>query len=386
MGYTTNEPRYNVFARDLLDISAAGTNDYLSSPMSVFLLLTTLLGSEGPRGNTKTQIAEALEIDDYSGYEKFASRMFALLYHNMTEEKSDGEKILSIGNGMFLKSGGIIKPQFLTRMTNIFYNDVANVDFTKDEDAKKYLNEWVSNKTNKLIPTLLEKPLPKSTVLALINTLYFKAKWNKAFTKQSTIEANFKPNDQPIIKIPMMQLTDTIDYGTFPKHKIHMISKSFKNPRFTFIVILPIQSGQLEHANNVLRGKIKLPQLMSKLQSNQVALTLPRFKLDSSIDLIDTLKQMYITDLFNHQQANLKGITDLKIFVEVLQQSTALKVNEEGVEAAAATVMSFGLRSVRLPPSIQFHVNESFVCFIYDKILKTALFAGRVIKPIPLPN
>ncbi|CAH8286985.1 unnamed protein product, partial [Schistosoma turkestanicum] len=151
-----------------------GTNDYLSSPISVFLLLATLLGSGGPRGNTKVQIAEALELDDFKEHDKFVSRMFALLYHNLTDEKRNGNQIVSLGNGMFLKNEVNIKLKFLTRMKNIFYNDVFNVDFTKTDDATKNINEWVSNKTNKMIPTILEEPLPQTTVLALINTLYFK--------------------------------------------------------------------------------------------------------------------------------------------------------------------------------------------------------------------
>ncbi|VDO78368.1 unnamed protein product [Schistosoma curassoni] len=183
-----------------------------------------------------------------------------------------------------------------------------------------------------------------------------------------------------------MHITDSIDYGTFPKYKIHMISKSFMNSRFSFVVILPTEPGKLKYVDKVLRGDIKLPHLVSRLESKQVALSLPRFRLDFSIDLIETLKNMYITDLFDSNEANLGGITNAKIHVQVLQQSVALKVNEDGVEAAAATVMGIGFRSARPPPSVRFDVNESFVCYVYDKILKTSLFAGRIIKPIPLTN
>ncbi|CAH8430328.1 unnamed protein product [Heterobilharzia americana] len=93
---------------------------------------------------------------------------------------------------------------------------------------------------------------------------------------------------------------------------------------------------------------------------------------------------MGITDLFNPNLANLTGITDAKVHADVLRQSSLLKVNEEGVEAAAATAISIELTSVRGFQPIRFNVNESFVCFIYDTILETALFAGRVIKPVSL--
>lgn len=57
--------------------------------------------------------------------------------------------------------------------------------------------------------------------------LFIVGKWKKPFSNYSTTEGKFKPNNQSIIKIPMMHITDSIDYGTFPKYKIHMISKSF---------------------------------------------------------------------------------------------------------------------------------------------------------------
>lgn len=72
-------------------------------------------------------------------------------------------------------------------------------------------------------------------------------------------------------------------------------------------MILPTEPGKLKYVDKVLRGDIKLPHLVSRLESKQVALSLPRFRLDFSIDLIETLKNMYITDLFDSNEANLGG-------------------------------------------------------------------------------
>ena len=59
------------------------------------------------------------------------------------------------------------------------------------------------------------------------HNLLIVGKWKKPFSNHSTTEGEFKPNNQPIIKIPMMHIMDSIEYGLFPKYKIHMISKSF---------------------------------------------------------------------------------------------------------------------------------------------------------------
>ncbi|CAH8825240.1 unnamed protein product [Trichobilharzia szidati] len=386
MGHLPSEPGYDTFALDFLETSASGTNDYLSSPMSVFLLLTTLLGSGGTKGNTKLQIANAVGVYEEKGKQKAASKIFNSIYKNLTEEKASGENIITIGNGMFVKEGAKVKEKFVTTMKRNFDSEVANVDFTAQESTRKTINAWVSNKTNKLIPELFTKPLSTATILALINTLYFKGKWKKPFSNRSTAVKTFKPSNQPIIKISMMHISETIEYGKFEHFNIHMISKPFTNARFTFVVILPTEPGRLEYPDKVLRGEIELPELMKQLQQTQVTLGLPRFKLDTSLDLVGTIKSMGVTDLFDPKRADLSGITKAKISADVLKQSASIKVNEEGVEAAAATVLSISLTSVRNQKPIPFNVNESFVCFIYDKVLNTPLFAGRVITPVALKD
>nr|CAH8823044.1 unnamed protein product [Trichobilharzia regenti] len=260
--------------------------------MSVFLLLTTLLGSGGTKGNTKLQIAGAIGVYEERGKQKAASRIFNSIYKNLTDEKASGANIITIGNGMFVKDGAKLKKTFVTTMKRDFYSEVANVDFTAQEGTRKIINAWVSNKTNKLIPELFTKPLSTETILALINTLYFKGKWKKPFSNRSTSVKSFKPSNQPIIKISIMHITESIEYGKFEQLNIHMISKPFTNTRFTFVVILPTTPGRLEYPDKVLRGEIELPELMKQLRPTQVTLGLPRFKLDTSLDLVGTIKSM----------------------------------------------------------------------------------------------
>ena len=50
------------------------------------------------------------------------------------------------------------------------------------------INAFVSNKTHKLIPKLLDQPLPASTLMTLVNALYFKGSWEKKFEERSSEE------------------------------------------------------------------------------------------------------------------------------------------------------------------------------------------------------
>ncbi|CAH8430312.1 unnamed protein product [Heterobilharzia americana] len=272
MDYTKSQSNYNNFAYDLLETSVSPIGDYLSSPLSAFLLLTTLFGSGGVKGNTQVQIGDVLGIDNVKGKQKIATQLFTSLYHNLTEENVNEINMIKIGNAVFLKDGAKIKSTFSTKLIKQFDSNVFNVDFTLQEDAKRTINGWVSNKTNKLIPEFLKQSLSKQTILALVNTLYFKGRWKKPFSKRSTADRDFKPANQPVIKVPMMYITETMDYGKFPHFRVHMISKQFSNPRFTFVVILPIETGNIEFAEEVLRGYVQLPILMKQLQPTEISL------------------------------------------------------------------------------------------------------------------
>ncbi|VDP90716.1 unnamed protein product [Echinostoma caproni] len=132
----------------------------------------------------------------------------------------------------------------------------------------------------------------------------------------------------------------------------------------------------------ILANILTFKDLVAKAQVTGVALRLPRFKIESQINLIPYMQTLGIQDLFTRGLADLSGITDSDklLFVNLMKQSSVLKVNEEGVEAAAVTGMAVVPLSLTVP-KVEFHVNHPFVCFIYDRELRLPLFAARVTNP-----
>lgn len=371
-----------------------GDNNYLSCPLGVLFLLSTLLGSGGARGNTGQQIAKALRLHSsgttVSSMTEMVDESKALydeIYQSLTTERTyiDNKQVpvISVATGAFIQKGIGIQPRFRWSAQNEFKCTIEELDFKNQSVSAGIINGWVNSGTHGLIPRFFRvaNEIPPDTRLVIINVLYFKDQWQKQFTLASTTVEEFALSAERTIKIPMMNSVENVQYGKFDDYGFQMISKDFKNDRFSFVVLLPMEMFQLSGVEQVLNGRQKLSQLMSKLQETTVSLKLPKFKIEQSMNLMRTLEAMNVLDLFRLQQADLTGITvDERLYVKLFKQSSVLKVDEAGVEAAAVT------GAVAVPMSavftdIEFYVTHPFVCFIYDNSLQMPLFAARILEP-----
>ena len=68
--------------------------------------------------------------------------------------------------------------------------------------------------------------------------------------------------------------------------------------------------------------------------------SVPKFDVNSDLDLMDALKRLGITDLPDYNRADLSALTDLDAFLSEAKQLARVKVDEEGVEAAAVTILT----------------------------------------------
>ena len=126
---------------------------------------------------------------------------------------------------------------------------------------------------------------------------------------------------------------------------------------------------------------------VSQVFEQEVYVQIPKFELEYSIDLSDALKELGMEIAFDRQNADFSRMTysptgkPLQTWIQKVTQKTFVKVNEEGTEAAAVTVVEAGVdvESVSVPP--EFIADRPFFYAIYDKDIKTVLFMGTVVDP-----
>jgi serpin B len=123
----------------------------------------------------------------------------------------------------------------------------------------------------------------------------------------------------------------------------------------------------------------------SAFSDNLVDLSLPKFTINFSEDLSDSLKTMGMAEAFDRKKADFSNmiIAPNRAWISRVLQKTYMGVNEEGTEAAAVTAVIMGATCAYIPPkpAIEFKVDRPFVLVLADKETDKILFLGSIVEP-----
>ena len=111
---------------------------------------------------------------------------------------------------------------------------------------------------------------------------------------------------------------------------------------------------------------------------------MPKFKMKYKTLLNDVLSDMGMGVAFGGN-ADFSNMFEEQLNLEISRviHQSFLEVNEQGSEAAAATIVEIRLTSVgpgEDPKVIR--IDRPFVLFITEKHSKTILFAGKMLNPL----
>ena len=119
--------------------------------------------------------------------------------------------------------------------------------------------------------------------------------------------------------------------------------------------------------------------LAERFQDTRVNLTFPRFRLEYTRQLNDDLKALGMAVAFDPSRADFSRIAnDGGLYISRVKQKSFVEVNEEGTEAAAATVVGFGIVCVCPPPVVEMKVDRPFVFAIRERLSGSVVFLGMM--------
>ena len=150
--------------------------------------------------------------------------------------------------------------------------------------------------------------------------------------------------------------------------------------------LLPDEGTTLESllANGEVVGGLMAYDMDAALPSAEIHWSVPKFDVDSNLELTDALKAMGVTDVFDFNKADFSPLVDFDRFdkavaVTQVQHAACVKVDEKGCEAAAFTAVRADAQSAAPEdlPVVEMNLNRPFA-FMITGVDGLPLFLGTV--------
>ncbi|XP_057556432.1 serpin B3-like [Hippopotamus amphibius kiboko] len=378
------------FAVDLFQqIRQSKEENIFYSPFSITSALA--MTSLGAQGQTASEIEKVLHFNGITGSTRGGATNDPVeksgnVHHQfqnlLTELKKPTDAYeLKVANRLYAEKEFPFLQEYIDNVKKFYLASAESADFVHAaEKSRKMINSWVESQTNEKIKELFpENSIDSSTILVLVNAVYFKGKWLQEFKKENTVEEKFWLNKDTSKSVQMMKQTSRFNFTALQNMQVKILEIPYKGKELSMVVLLPDEVDGLQKLEDQLTAE-KLIEWTSpqNMKEGLVDLHLPRFKVEESYDLKDTLTALGMVAAFN--SADFSGMTGTRdLVVSKVVHKSFVEVNEEGTEATAATGISMTYSSG--PYYDSFHCNHPFLFFIKHNKTNTILFYGRVSSP-----
>ncbi len=336
---------YEKFALETASgLFADSDQNMIYSPLSLYYALA--MAAEGASGATREEMLVLLGYADMKALAEDVKMYFESVYHVPNEENnkvtewgqyaSESRYTLSIANSLWADDGIMLKKDFLDRASDFYYSEIHQGDLQSDETLKA-MSEWVQKKTNGLLAPTEEKS-SADTVLKLLNTVYFYDEWLDRFDKEKTEADTFFCADGTDVTVDFMNRIMG-SHGFRKGENFTSSSLSLKNGSVD--VYLPDDGTDI---HDLIDTPEKIDALLNRSgdqMMGQVTWQIPKFTYGSSLSLVDILKELGVEKAFA-QDADFSNMTDQSpMFISSVKQDAHIGIDENGVEAAAFTEISW---------------------------------------------
>ncbi len=342
----------------------------LLSPLSITFALGML--NNGAVGETQAQISRVLGFGDMG-----ADSINTFCHKMMTEmTQLDNQTKLLIANNIYMNKGYELKDDFTAKVWAYYEATPETRDFA-DGQTMDVINRWANDHTEGMIPRILnESEFDPTAVSYLLNAIYFKGTWTHQFDKDDTQEEPFTSyGAEKVLRMkPMMHQTSVFDYTE--NDDCQALRLPYGNGAFTATILLPRKEKTVSEILQSLTADTWQEQYQN-MSSMEVDVKLPRFETKSDIDLKTVMAALGMPDAFDAMKADFSNFCHVDTYIDLMKQMARIKVNEEGAEAAAVTVIGMIEACAGPDPKIEFHADRPFLYVISEVSSGVILFIGQ---------
>jgi serpin B len=367
----------NEFALELYQQLSSQSGNLFYSPFSISQALAMTYA--GAKGETEKQIASTLHFDLTQADLHAAFNALSATLAGRAGDKDQGGFELNIANALWGQQGFAFQPEFLDTLALNYGAGMQAVDFAASDAARQTINDWVAEQTKDKIQDLIpEGALNDLTRLVLTNAIYFKAAWLLPFDEKTTQNDTFDLLDGSEVQVPMMRQVES--FGYLKAEDYEAVELFYEGRELSMVILMPDEDQFAAFEQNLKAATVQ--SIIDQLAVERLDLSMPKFKVESSFGLAETLAAMGMLDAFDVASADFSGMTGQPdLYITDVVHKAFVDVNEIGTEAAAATGAVMGVKSMPTGEPIQVKIDRPFLFVIRDVETGAMLFFGRIVQP-----
>ena len=344
------------------------TDNLFLSPISAQMILA--LTANGARGETQSEMLGALGYGDMD--------LAAVNGENRDLRgllvDPEPRVAISAANAIWHQKGFTVVPAFRQVAEDQYGAEVRATRFGEPEAAEA-IDRWVAQQTRNRITRAVGETSEDVRVV-LVNALYFKGEWQEPFDRDRTENGPFHRLDGSVAEVPFMHQTET--FGYVAEEGLVGVRLPYGSGDLALYAFMPDEwEGFVEGLTPE-----RYQGWIAAMTEERIRLAFPKVRLNDSHELKDPLVALGMERAFDPDRADFSGllVNTSPLFIARVIQKTFLDINEEGTEAAAATVAmgTGGAPPWALPEVV---LDRPFLLAIRDDRTGVTLFLGAVVDP-----
>lgn len=345
------------------------------SPLNVYMALAML--AETTDGESRQQILDLLHTDSVDTLRNNAGILWNANYCD------DGTVNSLLASSVWLDDKISYNENILKTLADNYYAS----SFRGTMGSAKYnkmLQDWLNEQTGGLLEEQAGNVnMDPKTVLGLATTVYFRAKWQNEFYAPNNTEEVFHAKSGDMVTEFMHQSgTGTYYWG----ENFGAIARDLKNSG-NMLLILPDEDVAVEDllSDKEVQNFIFDHYAYENQKFLIVNQSVPKFDVVSDFSLIEGLKNLGVTDVFQEEDANFtpllgENLLEDSVALNEAKHAARVMIDEEGCTAAAFTVM-LAAGAARPPEEkVDFVLDRPFL-FVINGQDGQPLFVGIVNQP-----
>lgn len=351
-------------------LSTQGGENLLWSPINAYIGLSMM--TELTDGESRQQILDLFGVRDIDALRQQVFAIWESAYND------NGHEISTLANSLWLEEGLDYQQDTMDNIAYYYYASVYQGDLGSQK-INNAIGAWINNNTGGFLKNASKNiDLSPETILALYSTIYFQAKWQDEFSQaKNTTDVFHTPSGDKTVTFMNKKLAQMNYYFG---DNFSAVALGLKNGSQMWF-ILPDEGYTT--ADVLADGQYMQMVLQQEWENEKwmkVNLSVPKFDVNSTLNLKDGFQKMGVTDVFEVGAADFSQITgDVPIFLTAANQSVRVQIDEEGVKAAA--YIEFPGATSPMPPEeiIDFILDRPFVFAITTESIP--MFVGTVNDP-----